>query len=415
MPVDKQRHIEEDFLEESWGQMSTLLDQEMPLNQKPKPPGKSWLTAILLLLFAWTTYLYWPVQESSLERAGSEVIENNNTEKGSEEPIALNDIVNAPSELITELIPPVVDDKQINEEPNPALVIAEKIVEAQFIPNKLPLVNELQISASTEILTSPKTIDNAKASNPGLSEKSIKKQEENFDEVQIVERKKLKELQDLESISKFDIVDYDANLPKWTVGVNYEAVFDRRLRSGNYYGLQVKRKLSNQFSLQTGVGFSEYEKLNPAENSFDAFSGMAVRYDYDDQRVSIIGIEKLSYITVPMELVFEVRKKWSVIAGLGFSYMLDAEFVQGQNEESWQSHADGSIVNSEKALLGQALQRFDIAPSIGFSFKPTKRIGVDLKFRNGILDISKDKFLGFNEFHSNRYLHLGISYDLLKF
>jgi len=95
--------------------------------------------------------------------------------------------------------------------------------------------------------------------------------------------------------------------------------------------------------------------------------------------------------------------------------MVKASFNNGIDNNTWQSHADGSLVTSENELLGKALQRFDIAPSIGFTFRPTRRIGLDLKFRNGILDISKNKFLGFNEFHSNRFLHLGMSYDLVKF
>ncbi len=413
MPADQHIHSEEEFLNESWDQMSALLDKEMPINQRPKPPGKSWLTAILVLLFAWTTYLYWPVQNTSspIETDSNQAIQKEEPV----EPVAHKGIIESKttrSNLISKN-----EVKKSADQAQFATAIAQtrKKLSNNYTTNPIAVTKP----QASEINIGVIDYGNQNSTNTILIKENEKLTQQNFEKLNAFDQLPAKDLESLEIDlieSTMTLAKFEDNLPKWTIGVNYEMIFDRRLRSGRYVGMHVKRKLSDQFSVQAGLGLTEYQKLNPAENSFEASSGMPVRYDYyDDQKVSIIGINSLTYLSVPLELVFQIRKKWSVIAGLGFSYMLDAEFTKGQNDETWQSHADGTIINSENALLGSALQRFDVAPSIGFTFRPTKRIGMDLKFRNGILDISKDKFLGFNEFHSNRYLHLGVSYDLAKF
>ena len=57
------KSIEAELLDESWEKMKHLLDEQMPHAVPPKPGRPKYELIVLVALFAWTVYLYWPSQE----------------------------------------------------------------------------------------------------------------------------------------------------------------------------------------------------------------------------------------------------------------------------------------------------------------------------------------------------------------
>ncbi len=430
MPVDNNQNIEAEYLNDSWAMMHELLDKELPLaDNKPKPPSKNWLTAILVLLFAWTTYLYWPQDFFADKQIPKQEQEQQQDE--TYRPIASVDQVNSfeistkdpARQLGEDRVTTQVTGSDLTKPSNQELIYQKKEALDQVVSRTLiiPSIAENTLALNNEVegevekfsqnlieynsLEVPTSLD---ARNDVLKSKTI-------------------------SHTDFGVTDPNANKKYWSASLKFEGILDRSLPSGNFFGFQLTRQLSNQFALQVGLGLSRYKKLNPAENSFDTFSdvlgmeissneddqsalnaGLPIKYDDRDDKVSVIGINKVNYLTIPLELTFALNRKMGVVVGAGISYLISAEFSDRTNDYSWTSHDNGKSVNNEE-LLGTALNRLDIAPSIGLLFRPIDRLAFDLKFRNGLIDISRDKFLGFQEFHSNKYLHLGVTYDIIKF
>ena len=445
MPADLHGNIDKAYLEESWDLMKDLLDKEMPpMAPKPKPAGKKWLTLILLLLFAWTTYLYWPeprADNTELEQqetpAKSEVVALNTLEQtlqqnennfasttsqnekatGSSHAITDNQLVAdqkvSNQDLFQKLNAGKYDqnftkNKQATAKNIPVQFVGTKNIidkkEELFIPGAT-IQNPLE--ASTDILMLPKEVEFL--SNENIASVTFENSNRDFPVEQMTFAKR-----------------------PLSLALKFEAIFDRRLISGKYLGIEIQKELNNQFSLLTGIGYSQYNKLNDSENSFKETrsffdlkplsendwnaldEGMSIVHDADN-RYAVIGVEQMNYLTIPVELVFAVNTKAKIIAGAGFSYLLNTKFSNSSSVEQWVSHEDGTVINNSEDLLGTAIQRFDISPSIGFSFQPVQNLRFDLKFRNGIIDISKDKFLGYSVINANKYLHLGVAYDFFKF
>jgi len=257
MPAEQQ-HIDKDFIDDSWDQMSAMLDREMPTNPKPSPPGKSWLTAILLLLFAWTTYLYWP--HSDLQDI--KVIEEKNS-AGDQNPveilsapIATNYLENDIDLTSAKLVSSSVEDKST---PN-SKGIDRSSTSSQIFDNHQQTLLPTNQNEKSSIVTNL-------GSNENLMVEEISRKK-NLSISQVVETRNLEIVEMLSRkssgvlagapIPKIDLIVSEDNGPKWTIAASAEMIFDRRLLSGKYLGLQVKRKLNDQFSLLAGVGLSEF-------------------------------------------------------------------------------------------------------------------------------------------------------------
>ncbi|NNE29187.1 MAG: hypothetical protein HKN16_06100, partial [Saprospiraceae bacterium] len=358
--------VEAELLDESWHKMKRLLDEEMPHAVPPKPGRPKYEILVLLALFAWTVYLYWPNPEDRHNWKADLT-----PDKVEMEELALLETPIQPLENIVSIA-------TASESAEPVSSFAKNNQHKKTHASKISNASHSPIIASRAMGILPV---------PELS--SPNKPSE---EVVFLENNKIGISGPSQSHSFTPVIKTKSG--GFNLGIRAGEIVDRNAYSGFSLGLFGEWSLNERFSLFSGLEYHQIKKINPAENSFSAAedffdmepstqldrqamnAGLSILYGTysGNSEFKVLGIDQMDYVSVPLELVFKVNNRMRVNAGLGISYLASAKMQNDERPEGWAS-ADlkdetelSSLQGNE--LLGTAIQRWDVAPTIGFSFKP---------------------------------------------
>lgn len=222
---------------------------------------------------------------------------------------------------------------------------------------------------------------------------------------------------------------------KIVVGLNLGATMpnylSREIRGIDAYWIQfapqlgynVSYRFADRWSAESGIGID--------------IKGMGVRdrvkYMYTDVDMDGSSIKgyftgrnqtevKISYITIPLRVAFDLNSTWRLRAGGYVSYRSSSEFSGTVWDGYLRETANKDIINGndieikEKDIatfdFGKEMRDFDFGLSLGFDHQFNRRFGLYTDFTYGLTTVFPSSFTGIDMKMRNIYVQVGMSYTL---
>lgn len=190
-----------------------------------------------------------------------------------------------------------------------------------------------------------------------------------------------------------------------------------------HLGYDISYHIDPKWSLESGIGID--------------IKGMGVRdrvkYMYTDVDMEGSNIRgyftgknetevKISYVTIPLRIAFNLNDTWRLRAGGYASYRSSSEFTGTVWDGYLRVTYDKDIINSDKLEIpdkdvatfdfGKELRNFDFGISLGFDHQFNKRFGLYTDFTYSLTPIFPSNFTGIDFEMRNMYFQVGMSYTL---
>ena len=188
-------------------------------------------------------------------------------------------------------------------------------------------------------------------------------------------------------------------------------------------GYDISYKFADRWSVESGIGLD--------------IKGMGVRdrvkYMYTDVDMDGSSIKgyftgrnqtevKITYVTIPLRLTFDLNPTWRLRAGGYASYRSSSEFSGTVWDGYLRETANMDIINSnnieikEKDIatfdFGKEMRDFDFGISLGFDHQFNRRFGIYTDLTYGLTTVFPSSFKGIDMKMRNIYLQVGMSYTL---
>lgn len=161
---------------------------------------------------------------------------------------------------------------------------------------------------------------------------------------------------------------------------------DTKSKVGFYGGLFMNAPLSEQFSIQPEVLYSQ----------------MGSKVDYKILGANASSTLKLDYITVPVMFQFRATPQFYIEAGPEFGFLVSAKAKGEVNNSSSTTTLDKDNFNS-----------FNMGAGLGVGFDITKNVGINARYVAGFTDINKNGDTSLNNSDNknrNNTFQLGLGY-----
>ena len=146
---------------------------------------------------------------------------------------------------------------------------------------------------------------------------------------------------------------------------------DSKSKVGFYGGLFMNAPLSEQFSIQPEVLYSQ--------------QGAEVKRTYTvlGNTTTIDGKLNLDYITVPVMFQFKATPEFYIEAGPEFGFLVNAK-------QKGDIKVNGNTVASNTYDAKDNYNSFNMGAALGVGFNVTENFGVNARYVAGFTDINKD-------------------------
>ncbi|MFW2136466.1 porin family protein [Chryseobacterium sp. TY4] len=146
---------------------------------------------------------------------------------------------------------------------------------------------------------------------------------------------------------------------------------DSKSKVGFYGGLFMNAPLSEQFSIQPEVLYSQ--------------QGAEVKRTYTalGNTTTIDGKLNLDYITVPVMFQFKATPEFYIEAGPEFGFLVNAK-------QKGDIKVNGNTVASDTYDAKDNYNSFNMGAALGVGFNVTENFGVNARYVAGFTDINKD-------------------------
>lgn len=161
---------------------------------------------------------------------------------------------------------------------------------------------------------------------------------------------------------------------------------DTKSKVGFYGGLFMNAPLSEQFSIQPEVLYSQ----------------MGAKTEYKVLGNTVSSTLKLDYITVPVMFQFRATPQFYIEAGPEFGFLVSAKAKGEVNNSSSTTKLDKDNFNS-----------FNMGAGLGVGFDITKNVGINARYVAGFTDINKNGDTSLNNSDNknrNNTFQLGLGY-----
>jgi len=158
---------------------------------------------------------------------------------------------------------------------------------------------------------------------------------------------------------------------------------DSKSKAGFYGGLFMNAPLSEQFSIQPEVLYSQYGAKTVLKNS-TTIAGTTI-----DTRNS--ASLNLDYITVPVMFQFHATPAFYIEAGPEFGFLVSAK-AKGDTTRTTTT-AGGSSTTANESYTSQDMKDnfsgFNMGAGLGLGFNFTQNLGINARYVAGFTDINK--------------------------
>lgn len=432
------QEINEEFTSFSWGEMSKLLDQEMPQTPVPTKDRKFPFLFLFMLIgfFAGiaTMYLLYdknvPVTEPSNkediqteEYASNSVIEESIQDTPITNAIAKEKATaSASSSNSTKLLGGTTFNSVDNnmDKTNNAVELELKKMLAS-----IPTTNNEQVVEDMTVVPENVIGKNAfdKAPEKEKSTDSINKIYSDISTLALLNNaiKPIMILpRDLDVKPKYTIEPIEIpSKRKWRWGFSAGLVSDYvdNLKGGKI-GAIVEIPLGSVLRLETGLLYSYHGRNFEAGATDDNFFNV-VGQAIDPGNITTViqesdiplAVSNRQFLNIPVVLVTRLNKKWQLNTGLNASYLINADI-------SAYDYPDIELVSTDQynelksSYRDYALQKWDMAAVLGLGYFPREHIGIDINFNFGFIDSFNNDWFQRDVKDVNKNVQLSLKYYL---
>ncbi len=439
-----ERHSSEmdpQFVDQAWGEMSAMLDREMPVTQVPSTGHSAFrryglLLLVLVIGFAAGvgTMLYWqPTTPDALQPPF-------------EQPKNETPTMAPPAVAQAEFIPQARSDIASN-----ASSVAATPTRGGTSSTNDPLDSSTKTTNYSSKIYTSNPDHTAKENNLGQvatipveqeSNRSIKDLPTMLTEAATNDRRtQILPLADLDKTSVS--LQVDEHIHEMSSLVFPER--SERLRfglmvsvhsaplakvSGASAGFNVEYQLDDRFAVRSGISYTMYRDFFNQNNdytpyiidpTFDLNGELFDQYSTTEssKNVNVRPVSQMEYVEMPVALVYQASDRWRINLGVKMSYLLSVrDYGRVNRHDSNGGFNNPSpttpIASNETSindLLYQGLRKFDFATVIGIGFYPRPNYGLEVRFNRGMVDYTKDKFWNIRQINANRSFELGMHYN----
>lgn len=165
-------------------------------------------------------------------------------------------------------------------------------------------------------------------------------------------------------------------------------------------GIGVSYQMNKKWNMYTGLRFARYfrEGYDPIfqfsnKTTTDSYFEEANNLDYINYDKSFASyeetvplVDQLEYIQIPLLIRYSVRPRWQLGAGTRFAYLLNGSNETGNNNAVNSALQDGLGVNGI-LYKNEYYHKFDLAYTIEFRYRMSRKWFLGMQFNNGILNI----------------------------
>ncbi|MGV4414027.1 porin family protein [Chryseobacterium sp. T1] len=169
---------------------------------------------------------------------------------------------------------------------------------------------------------------------------------------------------------------------------------DAKSKVGFYGGLFMNAPLSEQFSIQPEVLYSQMG------------ADIKESYNFAGNTISSNGKRNLDYITVPVMFQFKATPQFYIEAGPEFGFLVSAK-------QKGEFKVNNTTLSSSSEDVKDQYNNFNMGAALGLGFDITKNFGINARYIAGFTDINKDGKTSLNNSDNknrNNNFQVGVGY-----
>ncbi len=444
--------IDQEFTDFSWGEMSKMLDQEMPVQKvATKPRRKKYLLLLLLLLISFSAgvgsmFFYQQNQTDPIPEAPPPQ-EQAPYADAQPPDIDLNlDLVEQQQKLLAEAPPPKKAKTKNKNLKNNSLIF-NRLDGIKFTLNNstssstsfsssygLPAIRQ----ASEQLNQSRQSFyANAATSLLENNANEVDQAIQSVSHFTLFSEVDSKEIDLLNKDKSFAFADHLVKMKRkrLDLGLTVASLFDDDFRSTGFQsGIVLDLNFDKKFSLNTGLAFTRLVKntyqapvaLTTAQHLEQAVFG---GYDManpittnasnlEDSESANFPIDRIDYITIPATISYQFNRKLGFQTGVNFSYLLGSknneEYISSNDPDQQSGGNSASLRGYSDFLSKNGIKSIDVGIGIGMRYFVSDKVGIGMNYNIGLPDYTKDRVFGIREGHTNNYFKLSLNYYMKK-
>ena len=431
--------LDKGFEDRSWAEMQKILDVEMPQTAAEEKGKKRFLLLFLFLFVGFGsgvgTMFYFNQQDNleipiPVEVQKKELAETSNVLEIDQLPnskqIITNDIEKSKN----------FEDKNSKADSKNYSTKTDETIQGKKINDKLLIVAKQESASRQLVELASNSEDNSKDPN----------EKQDFTHQLNSELNKTAVIDFLPS--KFSLLDEQPNATpkmkllatpktkKWSFGIlaaNFSN--NNKIAAGFTAGGKATFDLNRRFTLGGGLQYSIYTGFKEGDglksrNADEVFSNQNIpgqgqdttssngfestiildNFAIPQSSNSELPISNLQYIEMPIEIAYRFSRKFQLNLGVKGGYLIGSKT---DGNVDFDNNLSSTVRSSEKdneQIFRKSLNRFDVAASLGIGFYPSKKVGIDLRYNHGFVDITKNDSWPNNQTYNNKNLQLSVLY-----